>query len=125
MNRTVQRTSQLLSHFKTQTRYTRGFSASANMSHLYGDDTPDSVKNSKVLRLRRMSRELRANIAKGLHLVTQSTPNGQKVQIMLEELADAYDSAVSWDTTKMYGSSTSILLVDAPSLLAHQQHHDQ
>jgi hypothetical protein len=49
---------------------------------LYGDDTPDSVKN-----------------AKGLHLITMSTPNGQKVQIMLEELADLY--GVEWDTTKM------------------------
>lgn len=28
--------------------------------------------------------------AKGLHLITQNTPNGQAVQIMLEELADAY-----------------------------------
>ncbi|MCJ1447839.1 MAG: hypothetical protein MMC23_008351 [Stictis urceolatum] len=47
---------------------------------LYQDDTPDSVKNSK-----------------GLHLITQNTPNGQKVQIMLEELADAYGT--TWDTT--------------------------
>jgi len=44
------------------------------MSHsLYIDETPASVKE-----------------AKGLHLITQSTPNGQKVQIFLEELADAY-----------------------------------
>lgn len=50
------------------------------MAHLYGDDTPDSVKNSK-----------------GLHLVTQSTPNGQKVQIMLEELALKYGT--TWDFT--------------------------
>ncbi|KAI1849148.1 hypothetical protein JX265_012781 [Neoarthrinium moseri] len=28
--------------------------------------------------------------AKGLHLITQSTPNGQAVQIYLEELAEAY-----------------------------------
>jgi glutathione S-transferase len=47
---------------------------------LYGDDTPDSVKN-----------------AKGLHLITQSTPNGQKVQILLEELALKYGTA--WTTT--------------------------
>ena len=40
---------------------------------LYGPDTPDSVKNSKEL-----------------HLITQSTPNGQKLQIMLEELALKY-----------------------------------
>jgi len=39
----------------------------------YDDTTPEDVKN-----------------AKGVHLVTQSTPNGQKVQILLEELADVY-----------------------------------
>ena len=50
------------------------------MSHLYTAETPDGVKN-----------------AKGLHLLTMSTPNGQKVQIMLEELADLYGT--SWDTT--------------------------
>ncbi|KAH8820143.1 glutathione S-transferase-like protein [Xylogone sp. PMI_703] len=51
------------------------------MAHnLYEDDTPDDVKN-----------------AKGLHLVTQSTPNGQKVQILLEELADVYGT--QWTTT--------------------------
>ena len=47
---------------------------------LYISETPDEVKN-----------------AKGLHLVTQSTPNGQAVQIMLEELADAYGT--QWTTT--------------------------
>lgn len=26
----------------------------------------------------------------GLHLITQSTPNGQKVQILLEELKEIY-----------------------------------
>jgi len=50
------------------------------MSSLYGDDTPDSIKNSK-----------------GLHLVTQSTPNGQKVQIFLEELKEVYGT--EFDTT--------------------------
>jgi len=48
-------------------------------SHLFIDETPKVVKD-----------------AKGLVLVTQSTPNGQKVQILLEELADAYGT--SWDT---------------------------
>lgn len=48
--------------------------------HLYIAETPDEVKN-----------------AKGLHLVTQSTPNGQKVQIMLEELAETYGT--EWTTT--------------------------
>jgi len=49
-------------------------------NQLYIDDTPAEVKN-----------------AKGLHLITQSTPNGQKVQILLEELADAYGT--QWTTT--------------------------
>ena len=51
------------------------------MASLYGDDTPDHIKDSK-----------------GLHLITQSTPNGQKVQIMLEELKQAYGD-VDWETT--------------------------
>ncbi|KAF9892649.1 hypothetical protein FE257_001051 [Aspergillus nanangensis] len=42
-------------------------------SNFYLDDTPAEVKN-----------------AKGLHLITQSTPNGQKVQIYLEELKELY-----------------------------------
>ncbi|KAH7378885.1 glutathione S-transferase-like protein [Cadophora sp. MPI-SDFR-AT-0126] len=49
-------------------------------NQLYGADTPAEVKN-----------------AKGLHLITQSTPNGQKVQILLEELADVYGT--EWTTT--------------------------
>ena len=47
---------------------------------LYIPETPDEVKN-----------------AKGLHLITQSTPNGQAVQILLEELAIAYGT--KWTTT--------------------------
>ncbi|KAF1988410.1 glutathione S-transferas-like protein [Aulographum hederae CBS 113979] len=35
--------------------------------------------------------------AKGLHLITQNTPNGQKVQILLEELASVY--GLEWTTT--------------------------
>jgi glutathione S-transferase len=35
--------------------------------------------------------------AKGLHLITQNTPNGQATQILLEELADAYN--LFWGTT--------------------------
>jgi len=51
------------------------------MSHnLYTDETPAEVKN-----------------AKGLHLITMSTPNGQAVQIFLEELKDAY--GLEWTTT--------------------------
>ena len=35
--------------------------------------------------------------AKGLHLLTQNTPNGQATQILLEELAAKYGT--SWTTT--------------------------
>ncbi len=35
----------------------------------------------------------------GLHLLTMGTPNGQKMQIMLEELKDAYGT--EWTTTVM------------------------
>ncbi|PQE22951.1 glutathione S-transferase protein [Rutstroemia sp. NJR-2017a BBW] len=42
-------------------------------SSFYLEGTPEDVKN-----------------AKGLHIVTQSTPNGKKVQIMLEELNEVY-----------------------------------
>ena len=47
---------------------------------IYIDDTPEDVKS-----------------AKGLHLITQSTPNGQAVQILLEELKLAYGT--EWTTT--------------------------
>lgn len=52
----------------------------ATMSHLYTDETPAEVKN-----------------AKGLHLLTMSTPNGQAVQVYLEELKDVY--GIDWTTT--------------------------
>lgn len=52
------------------------------MSGLFDDTTPPEVKN-----------------AKGLHLITMSTPNGQKVQIMLEELKAIYGT--EWTMTKM------------------------
>ena len=47
---------------------------------LYTDETPSDVKD-----------------AKGLHLITMNTPNGQAVQIFLEELQDAY--GLKWTTT--------------------------
>jgi len=47
---------------------------------LYIDSTPKEVKE-----------------AKGLHMITQSTPNGQKVQILLEELKETYGT--EWTTT--------------------------
>ncbi|WPH03041.1 Hypothetical protein R9X50_00591500 [Acrodontium crateriforme] len=50
------------------------------MAPLYTDETPDEVKN-----------------AKGLHLLTMNTPNGQAVQILLEELKDVYGT--EWTTT--------------------------
>ncbi|KAH9207924.1 glutathione S-transferase [Leptodontidium sp. 2 PMI_412] len=51
------------------------------MSHqLYIDDTPAEVKN-----------------AKGVHLITANTPNGQKLHTLLEELAEAY--GFEWTTS--------------------------
>ena len=35
--------------------------------------------------------------AKGIHLITMNTPNGQAVQVLLEELKDAYGT--EWTTT--------------------------
>ncbi len=71
------------------------------MSHsLYDDTTPAEVKNAKVIPLMSIEDEHSADSGvKGLHLITMSTPNGQKVQIMLEELADIYGT--EWTTTKM------------------------
>lgn len=64
-----------------------------NMAHqLYTDETPGEVKN-----------------AKGLHLITQNTPNGQAVQIFLEELKDAYGT--EW-TTSVIDISTNIQKAD-------------
>ncbi|KAH8897288.1 glutathione S-transferase [Thozetella sp. PMI_491] len=48
--------------------------------HLYIAETPADVSS-----------------AKGLHLITQNTPNGQATQIFLEELASAYGT--TWGTT--------------------------
>lgn len=51
------------------------------MSHsLYTDETPASVKE-----------------AKGLHLITQNTPDGKNVQIIWEELKEVYGT--EWTTT--------------------------
>jgi hypothetical protein len=35
--------------------------------------------------------------AKGIHLITMNTPNGQAVQVLLEELKDSYGT--EWTTT--------------------------
>jgi hypothetical protein len=68
-----------------QQSFRRTFAASAPTStmadnKLYISETPDEVKN-----------------AKGLHLITMSTPNGQAVQIFLEELAETYGT--QWTQT--------------------------
>ena len=63
-------------------------------SYHYTSETPDEVKN-----------------AKGLHLITQNTPNGQAVQIFLEELKDAYGTEF---TTTVIALTTALL----PSVLA-------
>jgi glutathione S-transferase len=43
--------------------------------------------------------------AEGLHLITQNTPNGQAVQILLEELKDAYGTP--W-TTSVVDTATNV-----------------
>jgi glutathione S-transferase len=57
-------------------------------AQLYTNDTPADVKN-----------------AKGLHLITQNTPNGQATQIFLEELKDVYGT--EW-TTSVIDISTNV-----------------
>ena len=70
----------------------------------------------------------------GLHLVTMSTPNGQKVQIMLEELHDIYGT--EWTHSLMYVLHSLGPLLSSqhqyirtwlifPPPLLQQQHHDQ
>lgn len=79
MLRSTRRAIQYLHHF--QSIATRNPANFRRMSHsLYTDETPASIKE-----------------AKGLHLITQSTPNGQKVQILLEELKDVYGT--EWTTS--------------------------
>ena len=74
------------------------------MAHnLYIEDTPAAVKNSRCFNealggydeVKQLTM-----LQQGLHLITMSTPNGQKVQIMLEELADVYGT--TWDTSFVY-----------------------
>ncbi|KAK5637023.1 hypothetical protein RRF57_012735 [Xylaria bambusicola] len=50
------------------------------MDKLYVADTPDAVKD-----------------AKGIHVLTANSGNGQAAQIFLEELAEAY--GFTWTTT--------------------------
>lgn len=87
MLRSTHRAAQLLHHIRplaincARARTTTSTAAIPTMSYsLYTDETPASVKE-----------------AKGLHLITQNTPNGKKVQIFLEELKDAYGT--EWTTT--------------------------
>jgi Glutathione S-transferase, N-terminal domain len=86
---------------------------------LYIAETPSEVKDAKVCQLK-MRRKQKKNknktiytsslmvlifrssmyteiLTQGLHLITMSTPNGQKVQILLEELAQVYGT--TWTTT--------------------------
>ncbi|KAL2061369.1 hypothetical protein VTL71DRAFT_7642 [Oculimacula yallundae] len=50
------------------------------MTELYTERTPEAIRN-----------------ATGLHLITEATPNGKKVQILLEELKDVY--SIEWTTS--------------------------
>lgn len=68
------------SNNKSNKRFFFSKPASTMADHLYISETPSEVKN-----------------AKGLHLLTMNTPNGQAVQILLEELKDVYGT--QWTTT--------------------------
>jgi glutathione S-transferase len=57
-------------------------------SYHYTSETPSEIKT-----------------AKGLHLITQNTPNGQALQIFLEELKDAYATPF---TTTIIDISTNV-----------------
>ena len=47
--------------------------------------------------MREMSAYALSKNAEGIHLITMNTPNGQAVQVLLEELKDAYGT--EWTTT--------------------------
>lgn len=67
-------------------------------SSLYEDATPDEVKNAKV-RVPMMDRSEALWSSQGIHLITTNTPNGQKIQILLEELKELYGT--EWTTSLM------------------------
>ena len=69
-------------------------------SSLYIDATPDEVKNAKVRKSEtpqnfgQSSENYNTHsTVQGLHLLTNNTPNGQRTQIMLEELKELYGTA--------------------------------
>jgi hypothetical protein len=66
---------------------------------LYDSDTPSEVKVSTIhwKTMRWLSAYMLSKNAKGIHLITMNTPNGQAVQILLEELKDVYGT--EWTTT--------------------------
>lgn len=106
MFRSVQRAAQLSSHFRARTPIDKVSKLSilsnpAKMSHLFEDATPSEVKNAKVrtYALALITKEGSQQSQQGLHLITMSTPNGQKIQIMLEELHEVYGT--EWTTTLM------------------------
>lgn len=70
--------------------------------NLYVSSTPDEVKN-----------------AKGLHLITMNTPNGQATQIMLEELKLKYGT--DW-TTQVINISTNVQKEECMSFLRRSSH---
>ncbi|KAL3255226.1 hypothetical protein ABHI18_008360 [Aspergillus niger] len=58
------------------------------MASLFTESTPSRIKDTKVKPKPTIN---------GLHLLTTSTPNGKKVQILLEELKDIY--GLQWTTS--------------------------
>ena len=70
----------LFSHRPSPPRILSKLPRPANMADkLYISETPKAISS-----------------AKGLHLITQNTPNGQAVQIMLEELAESYGTEFTY-----------------------------
>lgn len=70
----------LFSHSPSPPRILSKLPRPANMADkLYISDTPRAISS-----------------AKGLHLITQNTPNGQAVQIMLEELTESYGTEFTY-----------------------------
>jgi len=107
MFRSVQRAAQLSAHLKARTPIDKVsnlsiLSNTTKMSHLFEDATPAEVKNAKVSNIRDCNwhEGMLTMVSQGLHLITQNTPNGQKIQIMLEELHEVYGT--EWTTTLMY-----------------------
>ena len=107
MFRSPHRLAQLSTQLKVRVPFARISNLTLpTMSHLFEQATPAEVKNGN-----------------GLSLITMNTPNGQKIQIMLEELADTYKN-IEWSTTLMYDCLRLVLYPSSkPEILTSFQQH--